>query len=88
MKLIDADALRDYWHISELCESCHWNNIDCSKPPYYPLLDICKAIDEIPVVDAIPVEWMKEHRGNHGSLMDVCIGVLLMEWQGEWGDVL
>lgn len=42
-----------------------------------------RDIDNAPTIDAIPVEWLNEHRGDHGSLMDVCIGLLLMEWQGE-----
>lgn len=76
MRFIDVDVLRDYWHISELCERCHWNNIDCSKPPYYSLLDICKAIDEIPTVDAIPVDWLEEQRDK-----------LSEAWDEEWHEI-
>lgn len=65
MRLVDADALREHWHISEKCEECHWNNRDCSKPPYYSLHDICEAIDEVPTIDAIPVEWLEEHDGEN-----------------------
>ena len=59
-RLIDADALREHWHISEKCEECHWYNRDCSKPPYYSLHDICEAIDEVPTIDAIPMWWITE----------------------------
>ena len=59
-RLIDADALREHWHISEKCEECHWNNRDCSKPPYYSLHDICEEIDEVPTIDAIPMWWITE----------------------------
>ncbi len=86
MRFIDVDALRDYWRISEPCESCHWNNIDCSKPPYYSLLDICKAIDEIPTVDAIPVEWIKQTRDYYDECWDEgwhVLNGLILGWQEE-----
>lgn len=75
-RLIDADVLLEYWHISEKCEECHWNNRDCSKPPYYSLHDICEGIDEVPTIDAIPVEWLEEQRDK-----------LSEAWDEEWHEI-
>lgn len=88
MRFIDVDALRDCWRISESCESCHWKHIDCSKPPYYSLLDICNTIDEIPTVDAIPVEWLKKkleqlRQKEYGGLGVAAITKVLMYWHEE-----
>lgn len=88
-RLIDADVLREYWHISEKCEECHWNNRDCSKPPYYSLHDICEAIDEAPTIDAIPVEWLwaaqdkmlESPRFNFEQC--AVVGQLIRAWQKE-----
>lgn len=89
MRLIDADALK-------ICLQGHYGVIeqDCNISEEFAdgaMSGIDAAMFEVdvaPTVDAIPVEWLNEHRGSHGSLMDICIGVLLMEWQGEWGDDL
>ena len=84
-RLIDANALREHWHISEKCEECHWNNRDCSKPPYYSLHDICEAIDEVSTIDAIPVEWLKNlQKDERATLDDVeSIDWILVWWQQE-----
>lgn len=84
-RLIDIDALRDYWRISEPCERCHWNKIDCSKPPYYSLLDICNAIDEMPTIDAIPVEWLREKMQKPQMTCANPFGYVLAEWLEEQG---
>lgn len=81
MALIDNNALREYYKMNERCEECHWNNRDCSKPPYYSLLDICKAIDEVPIVDAIPVEWLRKWPK---SLREgAYVRDILTDWQKE-----
>ena len=91
MRLIDADALRYYWRISEPCEHCHWNRIDCSKPPYYSLLDICNAIDEMPIIDAIPVEWLGDkeldYRTTGDKMFSDAFAVVIGEWQKEQEEV-
>ena len=88
MRLIDADVLCEYWHISEKCEECHWNNRDCSKPPYYSLHDICGAIYEVPTIDAIPVEWLrglkeKLYGNSNGLAYRMLLDVILNIWQKE-----
>ena len=85
MALIDTNALREYYKINEHCEECHWNSRDCSKPPYYSLRDICEAIDEIPIIDAIPVEWLKEHdsKGNEYGRRYITVVDALSMWQKE-----
>ena len=89
MKLIDADELRKYWKITKECIECHWNNRDCSRPPYYSLHDICEAIDEIPVIDAIPVEWLeKQMKLSHENsaihqTIDTVIGLWDMEQEAN-----
>lgn len=85
-RLIDADEPRGYWHISEPCERCHWNNIDCNKPPYYSLLDICDAIDEIPTVDAILVEWLNSKRldlQNKDKALSKAVWLVRKAWMEE-----
>lgn len=85
-RFIDADALREYWHISEKCEECHWNNRDCSKPSYYSLHDICEGIDEVPTIDAIPVEWLKGLMLSTDDDVDkVEFAWIMREWQKEQG---
>ena len=85
MELIDVNVLREYFKISKECVECHWNNKDCSKPPYYSLRDICSAIDEIPTVDAIPVEWLEEHDsdGNEYGSRYITVVEALSMWQKE-----
>lgn len=57
MKLIDVDALRDCFHIKEKCDDCPI--YDCSARQEYTLQDICVMIDEVDVIDAIPVDFIK-----------------------------
>ena len=84
MRLIDANALREYYKINEHCEKCHWNNRDCSKPPYYSLHDICEAIDEVPTVDAIPVEWLRGLMLSTEDDVDkVEFAWIMREWESE-----
>lgn len=88
MALIDTNALRDYFNINEHCEECHWNSRDCSKPPYYSLRDICAAIDEIPTIDAIPVEWIKNRldamlKGTTSAESCFAVQIMLVDWQKE-----
>ena len=85
MRLIDADMLREHWHISEKCEECHWNNRDCSKPPYYSLHDICEGIDEVPTIDAIPVGWIIDRANDpeRAPLYRRYAQMLYEEWQKE-----
>ena len=83
LKLIDADELRKYWKISKECAECHWNNRDCSMPPYYPLRDICEAIDEMPVIDAIPVEWLLSHIGEFDWREEAVIHDFIWKWEKE-----
>lgn len=88
MALIDTNALREYFKINEHCEECHWNSRDCSMPPYYSLRDICAAIDEIPTIHAIPVEWVKKKiigatKDLGAVIHDGVLKELLFDWQKE-----
>ena len=89
MALIDTNALREYYKINEHCEECYWNNRDCNKPPYYSTYDICRAIDEVPTIDAIPVEWLrekiKEHTDEEGwqDYLENSFGLCIEAWQKE-----
>lgn len=64
MRLIDADALREQWNVSERCEDCKQDARYCDGNLYgstlYSLRDICGSIDDAPIIDAIPVEWLRE----------------------------
>lgn len=68
MKLIDADALREYLHVKEECdEDCVYYNKDCGCIDI-TLRDICEAIDEIPTIDAEPMKrgkWTTERTLEH-----------------------
>lgn len=63
MRLIDADALRKRWNVSEKCEDCKQDARYCDGNLYgselYSLRDICGSIDDAPVIAAIPVEWLR-----------------------------
>ena len=87
MALINANALREYYKINEHCEECHWNNRDCNKPPYYSTYDICMAIDEVPIIDAIPVEWLEDkelyYRTTGDKMFSDAFAVVIGEWQKE-----
>ena len=80
MKLIDADALAA--EVASWKRQQHSMNIDYSTGYRCALSAVEGMIASAPTIVAIPVEWMKTKRGNHGSLMDICIGLLLTEWQG------
>ena len=84
MRLIDADVLCEYWHISEKCEECHWNNRDCSKPPYYSLHDICGAIYEVPTIDAIPMDWLDDQIHGYAARLQSTELKALLIVKGLW----
>ena len=56
MRLIDADKLLDDFQIWPICDDCaQLEDTECELSGMY----ICKAIQNAPTVDAIPVEWLK-----------------------------
>lgn len=64
-RLIDADALKASLEITGTAESCkgckhesrEWSCCADDIPTNY----VCEQIDEAPTVEAIPIEWLKEH---------------------------
>ena len=71
MRLIDADALN-----KELQQRV-------GSPTDDKLYEVNLCIIDAPAIDAISVKWLKERRGKHGPIMDVCIDLVLMEWQED-----
>ena len=89
MRLIDADALREQWNVSERCEDCKQDARYCDGNLYgstlYSLRDICGSIDDAPIIDAIPVEWLEEHdsEGNEYGRRYITVVEALSMWQKE-----
>ena len=87
MRLIDVDALREYFKVKERCEDCHYINECRDDKAEFTLGNICEAIDEQEIVDAIPVEWLAQQADNCREEMefDVCeaIRTVIKEWGKE-----
>lgn len=68
MRLIDVDTLRKQWNVSEKCEDCKQDARYCGGDLYgselYSLRDICESIDDVPIIEAIPIEWLQNVHKN------------------------
>ncbi len=89
MALINADDLRTYWKVAENCEFCHHRDYRCTVDYSIALSDFCSSIDEIPTVDAIPVEWlcrkMREEESNGNILKAEYLKKLIWEFHQDDG---
>lgn len=86
MQLIDANALREHFKINEHCEDCFFNNKGhCFDKATYTLHDVCTTIDDVDVIDAIPVEWLEDrvYDMKRAPLYRRYAEMLLMEWLQE-----
>jgi len=76
MRLIDANALKDYFHMSRdetSCEGCEHLKIHGCCYEELPLSDFCSAIDEQPTIDAEP-RWIpvEERLPEYEKIVLVC----------------
>lgn len=69
MRLIDADAL-----VAEIVKIDDLRKLSTAT--------IGKALDAVPTVDAIPVEWLRK-QGQHGSIIQLSATILIEKWQKE-----
>lgn len=69
--LISRDVLRARLGIASRCRDCKNVGKQCSVPGGGSLtdLDICKAIDEVPNVDAVRVVHANWNRGRNGTAL-------------------
>ena len=74
MQLTDVDALRKQWKVAEKCEDCNQDTRYCGGNLYgsqmYSLRDICGSLDDAPIIDAIPVEYLKNLRKDERLNID------------------
>jgi len=92
MKLTDVDALRDSFDVAYKCE-------DCKRDPRYcgtDLFDncvftarmICDELDDAPIIEAIPIEWLLKKREEYakrefGKLTVLAVDRVLWRWYEE-----
>lgn len=60
MRLVDLDAIRERFNVAEYCSDCKRKNFDCYKEQGYSPRRICEDLDDVPVIDAIPIDWLNQ----------------------------
>ena len=89
MELIDANELRDCFNINENCEECCFNNHgDCDDKVVFTRLDVCKKIDDVDIIKAIPIDWLRDKARDGFDGLSFCsvvetIESLIDEWERE-----
>jgi hypothetical protein len=87
MALINADDLRTYWKVARNCDNCKYTEKNCVMDYSHSLCDFCISIDEIPTVDAIPVEWlcrkMREEENNGNIIKAEYLKELIWEFHQD-----
>lgn len=99
MKLVDIDYLRKYFTVAERCEDCGRDPRYCDGGLYgyegYTARDVCEILDDAPVVEAIPIEWMNQkyadndpntHEEDYDYYLWDAIAYILTLWKGEHGE--
>lgn len=54
MRLIDADELKEDYHMADDCKDCKTNIRHCEYDRNYTKMDFCVWLDSAPTVDAVP----------------------------------
>lgn len=99
-RLVDLDYIRDRFNVAERCNDCGRDARYCNGGLYghedYTARDICGVLDDTPIIEAIPIEWLKqkyaENDPNGGNeefdryLWD-SICYVLTAWKEEREDV-
>ena len=67
MRLIDIDEFRTNNKFAEKCVDCKRDSKwECDRQ-MYSARDICGCLDDAPIVDAIPVDWMLKRMNETAS---------------------
>lgn len=89
MKLIDVDKFRADNKFAEKCVHCERDCRRCDRQ-MYSANDICWWIDDAPIVDAIPIEWLEKRmqetaeateQGKDECDLNNAIFTVLVEWE-------
>ena len=65
MRLIDADALIESWHLGTSCNTCKRDAYKCEYYDKFSVMDVCGMIEDAPTVDAVPVVRCKDCKHWH-----------------------
>ena len=85
MRLIDLDAFRDENGFAEHCSECK-RGYRCDRE-LYSARDFCGWLDDVPTVDAIPIDWLTERineTANSPNDKDVELNHALFWTSVEW----
>jgi len=86
MKLVDLDEVINAIYFTDwyrLFNGKLSEGAEDEKHALYLATDIYKAIEEVPVVDAIPIEWIKEYIRTHPASTDIYFKWMIDEWKAE-----
>ena len=95
LKLIDADGMKKFLKFESDYDFIHNDDDDFSAGKSVAWRTALKHIDEMPAVDAIPVEWLRGQRepdpkDEADFLHNLCLRYVLVLWDragsGDVGD--
>lgn len=88
-KLVSINSLRDRFNVAERCEDCGRDAKYCDGGLYgyesYTARDICEILDDTPVVEAIPIEWLRKVMLNdvNDEISSEAASRIIELWQKE-----
>lgn len=86
MRLVDIDALRKDFKVAERCDECPQRNRHCNADTMFARRDVCGMLDDAEIVDAIPLDWMKQRMDetSSGAGLNVELNNALFTVGVEW----